>query len=226
MKKLYYYLIIIFVQFSCHSGISDTKNSESFEKSYKEEKGEGLTEYLDTITNIYSNFRYHVAFDAPNNWKTDAGVSEHTIFRAYQADSSITFSINIIELKSDKNNKKPIDVWEFYQSNKQQMDYPFTTFIEEQLKTKVNDYKCVQSYIKNKSCLKRKFNYDFKELDNTYNITVITYQTFIDGLTYTFTLNIPTVFYQEKSAYYDAFFRDVYFLADGERLDEILRNSK
>ena len=102
------------------------------------------------------------------------------------------------------------------------MDYPFTTLIEEQLKTKVNDFNCQHSYIKNNSCLKRKFNYKIRDLDNEYDLTIISYQTYISGFTYTLTLNIPTIFYNENPGYYDSFFRNVYFLKDGELLDEIL----
>ncbi len=212
--------------FDFNNSISQQNNTsgESFEKSFKEQKSQSFNEYLDSATNIYSNLKYHVAYDAPDNWKTDAGVSEHTIFRTYQPDSSQTFSINVIELKFEENEKKTtIDIWEFYQTHKEQMDYPFTTLIEEQLKTKVNEFKCEHSYIKNNSCLKRKFNYNIKDLDNEYNITIISYQTYIGGFTYTFSLNIPTVFYNEKSEYYDALFRNVYFLKNGERLDEILK---
>ena len=224
MRKINFCLVIISFLISCHSNKTEKNKSNDFEKSYKEEKGEGFTEYLDSTTNIYSNFRYHVAFDGPNNWKTDAGVSEHTIFRTYQSDSTQTFSINVIELNFEENEKKStIDIWEFYKNHKEQMDYPFTTLIEEQLKTKVNDFSCEHSYIKNNSCLKRKFNYNIRDLDIEYNVTIISYQTYIDGFTYTFSLNIPTVFYNEKREYYDALFTNVYLLKDGERLDEILK---
>jgi hypothetical protein len=212
--------------FDFNNSIPQQNNTsgEYSEKSFKEQKSQSFNEYLDSTTNIYSNFKYHVAFDAPDNWKTDAGVSEHTIFRTYQPDSTQTFSINVIESKLEENEKKStIDIWEVYKNHKEQMDYPFTTSIEEQLKTKVNDYSCEHSYIKNNSCLKRKFNYNIKDLDNEYNVTIISYQTYIDGLTYTFSLNIPTVFCNEKREYYDVLFRNVYFLKNGERLDEILK---
>lgn len=224
MIKIEIAVIIAILLVSCNLKSSGQNNSHDFEKSFKEQHNQNFYQYLDTTTNIYSNFKYHVAFDAPDNWKSDAGVSEHTIFRTFQPDSSLTFSINVIELKFGENEKKStIDIWEFYQNHKEQMDYPFTTLIEEQLKTKVNDFNCQHSYIKNYSCLKRKFNYKIRDLDYEYSITIISYQTYLSGLTYTFSLNIPTIFYNEKPAYYDAFFRNVYFLKDGERLDEILR---
>ena len=106
MRKITICLIFISFLISCQSNKTKKNKINDFEKSFKEEKGEGFTEYLDSTTNIYSNFKYHVAIDAPDNWKTDAGVSEHTIFRTYQPDSSLTFSINVIELKFGENEKK------------------------------------------------------------------------------------------------------------------------
>lgn len=212
--------------FDFNNSIPQQNNTsgEYSEKSFKEQKSKSFNEYLDSTTNIYSNFKYQVAFDAPDNWKTDAGISEHTIFRTYQIDSSLTFSINVIELKFDENGRKSTpDIWEYYQNHKDQMDLPLITSIEEQLKTKVNDFNCQHSYIKNNSCLKRKYNYKIRDLDNEYSLTIISYQTYRSDFTYTFTLNIPTIFYNEKPGYYDTFFRNVYFLKDGERLDEILK---
>ncbi len=224
MKNRIISIVSFCLLFSCTSNNSNTKKTNDFEKSFKEQETETFDEYLDSTTNIYSNFKYHVAFDAPNNWKTDAGVSEHTIFRTFQTDSSLTFSINVIELQLNENEKnKKIDIWDFYQNNKAQMDYPFTTLIEEQLKTKVNDFSCQKSYIKNNTCLKRKFNYKVKDLDFEYNILIISYQTFLNEFTYTFSLNIPKIFYDENPDYYEAFFRNVYFLKDGEQLDELLK---
>ncbi|MBW8331292.1 MAG: hypothetical protein K0M40_04655 [Prolixibacteraceae bacterium] len=196
------------------------------EKSFKEQQSQSLYEYLDSTTNIYSNFKYHVAFDAPDDWKTDAGVSKHTIFRAFQPDSSLTFSINVIEIQLNENERdRKIDIWDFYQKNKEQMDYPFTKSIEEQLNTKVNNFTCQKSYIKNNICLKRKFNYTVKDLDLEYDVLTISYQTFITEFTYTFSLNIPKILYDENPEYYESFFRNVYFLKDGERLDNVIKES-
>lgn len=225
MKIILFSIIAISILFSCSSTNSNKEKPITFEKSQKEQN-QSFSEYLDSTTNIYSNFKYQIAFDGPDNWKSDAGVSEHTIFRTYQSDSSFTFSINVIELNNlDEDNKKSkVDIWEFYKKNKQQMDYPFTTLLEEQLKTKINDFNCQHSYLKNNSSLKRKFNYSIKDLDLEYNITIISYQTFVNERTYTFTLNIPTLFYNENQEYYERLFGNIYFLNDGERLEELLKS--
>lgn len=223
MTKIKFAVIITIVLSACNLKNSNRNNLNGFEKSFKEQQVQEFNQYLDSATNIYSNFKYHVAFDGPDNWRYDAGVSEHTIYRTFQPDSSLTFSINVIEQKLNENEKK-VDIWDLYQNNKEKMDYPFINSVEEQLNTKVKDYICQKSYIKNNSCLKRRFNYDIKDLNYEYNITIISYQTFINEYTYTFSLNIPTIFYNENSAYFDSFFKNVYFLKDGERLDKLLNS--
>jgi hypothetical protein len=143
-----------------------------FEKSFKEQQGQNFNQHLDSATNVYANFKYHVAFDGPDNWKSDMGVSAHTIFRTFQPDSLLTFSINVIE-KNIKDEDKEIDIWDMYQENKPLMDDGIKTLYEKQLKSKLKDYTYERSFIKNNSCLKFKFNYDIKNLDLEYNLTFI-----------------------------------------------------
>ena len=203
---------------------TNTSTPGQFEKSYKEQGGKKFDQYLDSTTNIYSNFKYHIAFDAPDNWKTDAGVSEHTIFRAYQPDSLLTFSINVIEQELNKNEKSnKVDIWELYQKNREQMDYPFTTLLEEQLNTKIEGFNCEKSTILHNPSLKRSFHCKMKNIDMEYDMTYVFYQTFIKDFTYTVGINIPTIFYNMNPGYYDELFYKVYLLKDSQQLDELLK---
>ncbi len=224
MNRLYFIIFVCGYLVSCNSQNTESKKISDFEKSFKEQKGEGFVEHLDSTTNIYSNFKYHVAFDAPNNWKTDLGVSEHTIFRTFQPDSSTTFSINVIEQKLSEKEKK-IDIWELYQQYKEQFDYQIRTTLEKQLNTKMENLVSQKSYLRNNVSLKRKYNYKFRDLEYEYDVTNISYQTLIGDFTYTFTLSIPTIFYEERTEFYDNLFRNIYFLKDGELLEEVIRES-
>lgn len=224
MNRLYLVILICGFLVSCNSQNKESKKISDFEKSFKEQKGEGFVEHLDSTTNIYSNFKYHVAFDAPDNWKTDLGVSEHTIFRTFQPDSSTTFSINVIEQKLSESEKK-IDIWELYQQYKEQFDYQIRTTLEKQLNTKMENLVSQKSYLRNNVSLKRKYNYKFKDLEYEYDVTNISYQTLIGDFTYTFTLSIPTIFYEEKPEFYGNLFRNIYFLKDGELLEETIKKS-
>jgi len=220
MRNIIIAITILSLLLSCTVNNSNKVNSSYFEKSFKEEKGEGFIEHLDSTTNISSNFRYNIAFDAPDNWKIDAGVSEHTIFRTFQPDSSMTFSINVIEQKLNESEK--IDIWELYQKYKEQFDNQFRTTLETQLNSKMENLVSQKSCLRNNISLKRKFNYKIRDLEFEYDITNISYQTLINDFTYTFTLSIPTILYEEKTEFYDNLFRNIYFLKDGELLEEII----
>lgn len=223
MNRLYFVIIISLV-ISCNYQKSESQKSNDFEKSFKEQKGEGFVEHLDSITNIYSNFRYHVAFDAPDNWDTDLGVSEHTIFRTFQTDSSLTFSINVIEQKLSEKEKKT-DIWELYEQYKEQFDYQIRTTLEKQLKTKLENLVSQKSYLRNNVCLKQKYNYKFRNLEYEYDVTNISYQTLIGDFTYTFTLSIPTILYEENTEFYENLFTNIYFLKDGEQIEDVIKKS-
>ncbi|PKQ46763.1 hypothetical protein [Confluentibacter flavum] len=229
MKNITLLLFFAITLASCQENKKKADVTDDFEKSYKEQKDSDLlpehTEHFDSINNLYSNYKYKVAFDAPNHWTSDAGVSEHTIFRTFQPDSAITFAINVIELKVDENEKAP-DIWEMYQTQSEKMDYPFKVLIPKQFNSKAEDFIASKTYIKNKTTLKRKFKYLVRELELEYYNTSIVYQTLIDNLTYTFSLDIPTMFYDENPSFYDNLIRNVTFLYGKEDVNKYLNKKE
>jgi len=225
MKKTLVIISIFLLWISCNSNKSVSKQIDNdFGKSFKEDKGEEFNVHLDSLTNIYSNFKYHVAFDAPDNWKTDVGVSEHTVFRTFQKDSSITFSINVIDMNLTNNKLNSFeDIWDFYQKNKEQLDTPIISFFENQMNTNIKGYNCKKVFIKNKVCLKRMFYYKVKNLDLEYNIQTVSYQTFINDWSLTFTLSIPKIFYDENQNHWEMLFNNIYFLKNSEKIHKLLK---
>ncbi|WP_233899223.1 hypothetical protein [Tenacibaculum piscium] len=226
MKYKILIFLFVFLLVSCNSKSSKPKNIDSgFEKSFKEQNENTFNEHIDSITNIYSNFKYNVAYDGPDKWNFDTGVSEHTIYRTYESDSAITFSVNVIEVKKNSIKKnKNLNIWTLYQENKEQMDKPLTKLLEEQLNTKVEGFKATKAYLKNNVALRRTLNYMIRNLDYEYDNTVVQYQVLIDNLTFTFSLDIPTMFYKENPYYYEELFNNVYFLKNGERLNQLMNN--
>lgn len=217
----YLITLLIFSSFiSCNKNSSIKANDVSFEKSYKELKKENMvefTEFLDSVTNVYSNYKYYVSFDAPDNWKTDMGVSKHTIFRAYEYDSAISFSINVIDVKIENS----VDnIWELYKKNKEAMDSPLILVLTKQLNSEIYGLQAEKSYISNHLSLKRIFNYMIRELDFEYENTCIMHQVRVNDFTFTFSLHIPTEFFKKKPDYYNKMFLNIRFLNNEEIMKE------
>lgn len=219
MRNILALLIVIFTISSCKN--DSTSSEQEFKKSFRQLKSENSEieklEYFDSSSHIYSNYKYHIGFDAPNNWKFDYGLSEHTIFRTYEPDSAITFAINVIEINT--NRKGNIDIWELYKNNTKEMDEPYLSYIESEINTPIENFEASKTYIKNKTCLRRQFEYLKRELDFEYYNTTISYQTMLNNVTYTLTLNIPKVFYEENSEKFEDIFRQVYFLKNQDKLE-------
>ena len=95
--------------------------NNKFKKSLKEEslsQKKEFIEFYDTINKIYSNYKYNIGFKIPKKWSVDKGFSEHTILRTYDADSSNSFTINVIETKYDVEK----DFWKIYDKNKDEFE--------------------------------------------------------------------------------------------------------
>lgn len=229
MRKITIIFYFISTLAYCQQRKDKANSPVFFEKSLKEQKDKGTIpeyiEHFDSIKNVYSNFKYRIAFDAPDHWKSDGGVSEHTIFRIYEADSAITFSINVIEIKLTKEEKKEADklnLWEFYQNNKEKMDYYYKVILPKKYKSEIKNFKVKKSYLKNQVAVKRSFNYMIHQIDYEYNNTSIFYQTYMDNLTYTIGLDVPTTFYDENPEYYENLFLNISFLLNKDDLNKYL----
>lgn len=119
MKKSKIKLILLYgllmLSIGCINKIEKDSKKDLLKPSYKEQKkANDYSEYFDTISNIYSNYKYNIAIRAPKNWKRDRGISEHTIFRTFQKDSGFSLSVNVIEPKYNVVNS----YWAEYKKNK------------------------------------------------------------------------------------------------------------
>jgi hypothetical protein len=109
-KSLLILAIAIFI-IGCKEEKQKTNEEGFLKKSYRELKREGTIsgdmDEFDSINKIYSNYKYNIAFDAPNNWIIDNGNSKYTLLRGNDPELSLTFSIVVAEINSDelKDNK-------------------------------------------------------------------------------------------------------------------------
>lgn len=218
MKKI---LITLFIFYSIQNVNSQQKK---FEKSAKEQNvGEKkkFNEFYDTINNIYSNYKYNIGFKIPKKWVVDKGFSDHTILRTYDADSSNSFTINVIETEYNIE----IFFWETYNKNNVEFEKKYKSMLEDQLKTNIKNYMVEKSFIKNFQSLKRKFEFTRKDQDYEYEIVTIIQQVVRSNFTYSFSLSVPKMFYDTNPIYYNNLFLNLNFLVDKRKLDSLI-NSK
>jgi hypothetical protein len=90
---LLYMLLLVFE--------SNCQTNQTFVPSFKDSNLNGnKIEHLDSVSMIYSNFKYGFSMDFPDNWKFDRGNGEHTVIRAGQKDSFMLVAVNVFELKA------------------------------------------------------------------------------------------------------------------------------
>lgn len=123
--------------------------------SYKEQKKDNdYSDYFDTVSNIYSNYKYNIAIGTPKNWKKDKGVSEHTIFRTFQKDSGCSLSINVIETNYNVENS----YWVEYEKNKNSTEKKYKEIIEQQINSSIKNRFTKITFLKNFKSIKRKYD--------------------------------------------------------------------
>ena len=211
MKKTTIIIALILIIISCKKNNFQNTN-DYFNKSFKELKQKEddtfMLENMDTVFNLYSNYKYSVAFDGPDNWEYDYGASEHSIFNIYQLDSAVFFNIIVMDLKVNK--KKETNIWEVYLNNKKQMDNDFKWAIKSKLKSDFEIGDTRKVYIKNNIAIRKEIDYIARDLDYELDKKMIIYETFRNGNNYTFSLDLPLVFY-EKTRDIMKIFSEIYY---------------
>jgi hypothetical protein len=207
MKKT---VTIAILLFSFATSAQTKPNGKMFKKSYKEKvlnkQETEFNEFFDPKNNLYSNYRYGLSFDAPNHWKKDYGVSEHTIFRAFEQDSAISFFINVLEFKDELVEKDEKNIWEIYSEDKIKFDTIFTKTHSKSLKTKIYNFKVTKSYINNNVSLKITFSTITKELDYEYETYYLIHQLYRNNKMISFGLTLPILIFNLDKIYFEELF--------------------
>lgn len=219
-KKFITILGLFFILFSCNENKKQTKEEKYLKESYKEQKSKGTTseysEDFDSSTNIYSNYKYLISIDAPDNWKVDYGTAKHSIFRGNDPELALTFSIIVVEPKI----KTSQNAWEFYLDNKAKQDAELKNVVQTQFNSKIQNYKVKRSYIRN--IVSTNYTYDFlvRSSDLEYINHVISHQIYRDDFIYTLTAHMPKIVYDEQPEYFENIFNLVTFLPNPEKINE------
>ena len=213
-KKMFWLLYgLLLMNIGCVKKAEPDPLLDLFNPSFKEQKKNVVfLEYYDTISDVYSNFKYNFSIRSPKNWERDQGVSEHTIFRSFQKDSGYSLSANVIEIKYNIEDS----YWEDYKKNQIYLEKKFKEIIEKQINSSIiHDYTNI-TFLKNYKCLKRKYDYQLINGDKKVDMTTISYQIPKDNYIYNFTITVPNIFFQKKPVYFDNILSDVNWLPNKE----------
>lgn len=219
MKKITIILFSLSLSFlgSCKkSNAGENDLTKDFEDSYKEKIAVGTVDtkqdfLIDSVNNMYYNFRYKFSFKYPKNWKVDSGLTKNTIFNATEIDSAISFKVIAVELIKDSEsynmqdaiyNKNAIEINELKKIIKRN--------VEELTKLQIENYKFEKSYIKNYSAFKSSWNYIIKDTEYEYDFKGIIYNYWRAPYSYTIAVTLPLEFYEGNEEYYNNLFSNYY----------------
>ncbi|WCO02656.1 hypothetical protein [Psychroserpens ponticola] len=222
MKIKYITLAFLLILASCNESKKTTKEEKYLKESYKEQKSdESLSkhsEHFDSLTNIYSNYKYLISIDAPDHWEIDFGTAKHSIFRGNDPELALTFSIVVVEPKTELKHSK--NAWEFYLDNKTKQDAELKTIVKTQFNSEIQNYKANKSYIRNIISANHAYDFLVKSTDLEYLNHVINHQIYNNDYIYTLTAHMPKIVYDEQPEYFERLFNLITFLPHSEKINE------
>ena len=205
-------LILLLTCSFCACSQEKSYTKKDLGKSYKKQLQDGdinkdEVEYFDKETRLYSNFKYKIAFKETKGWTIDYGSQENTIYRAYQADSGFTFSVNVIEIGESLDNIHSmidgVKLKEYKEKVISQLQAVYVNPI---------DFDIKKSYLKNFPATKTTYRSITRQGDLEYEDYSLMYQVLRDGNMYTFTLIGPYILYEENPSYFEDLFLNINFL--------------
>jgi hypothetical protein len=150
--------------------------------------------------NKYSNHYFNVVTDFPDNWEVDRGMSEYSLFRAYQADSALSLAISTVPIESENEGSNifhnPLDRMNSMANG----DY--RSFLMNQLKkntsSDIYDFQLSEEKIRSDNFLVHSYKYD-ETVDNmVIPFYSISYQTILWNVVYTIGYSGPLAFYDQR----------------------------
>lgn len=218
INKFTVFLLIFITVLGCkeksNKDISDP--TDSFESSFKEnlKKENDLEDEIlfDEKSKIYTNKLYNISMDFPDHWEVDMGTTENSLVRGIERDSGIAFIVIPIELKKDSRQYKLqnqlIDV---YESDQKMYEKVMSDNIERMTGEKILSYETEKSFIKNQPSIKSRYKTIIRDLDVEYEMTTVTHNFWKAPYSYTLSLSLPSVWYEENPKKYDWLYSNFFF---------------
>lgn len=182
--------------------------NDSFKKQLSNGEIDKNEIVIDSTNRIYSNYKYGIAFKENRGWGLDYGVGQYTILRAYQNDSAISFSINVIEtdLKKEINMHQVVEL-NGLETYKDQLIRQMS-----EVYTDIFDSKVEKTFFKNIPATKITFKYKYRSDNETYIMNTTMYQ-FIRGKNIiTCGINTLDLLFQKNPNQFDPVFDNVSIL--------------
>lgn len=164
---------------------------------------------FDEKYNIYTNSYYNISFDGPDNWDTDFGIGDKSIYRTYDKKNGITFKILVDEFQKEQT--KYYNSWSFYGENKERYEKTMRNQIS---KGKGYNFNFERGMIRNNPTIKTTCNYKIKSINKETEFQFISHMTFGKKFIHSFGLVLPKNIYDNNKIKYEEFFNNVYFLKD------------
>jgi hypothetical protein len=140
------------------------------------------------------------------------GTSENSLVRGIERDSGITFIVVPIELKKDSRQYKLqnqlIDV---YESDQKMYEQVMSDNLEKMTGKKILSYETEKSFIKNQPSIKSRYKTIMRDLDVEYEMTTVTHNFWKAPYSYTLSLSLPSVWYEENPMKYDWLYSNFFF---------------
>lgn len=200
--------ILIFINLPQKSD-KDKSTESDFATSFKESNdNSSFNEYLDSVKLIYSNYRYGIAMDLPDNWTIDKGVAEHTLIRASQKDSGITFVINVIELKDMTSD---VTLWQIYDDKSFGFEEAYKDMLAKSVNVDIYNLSSRKVNVTNREAIEWKFNFMLKNVDIEYEVQGIYYSIYVLPYSFTVAISVPTMFYKNNPDRYNYLIHNLSF---------------
>jgi len=185
---------------------------DSFKEKLNKDKALEAQVLFDEKSKIYTNKLYNISMDFPDNWEVDMGTSENSLVRGIQKDSGITFIVIPIELqKGSRTYNLQSQLLDAYDSDKKMYEKVMTDNIEKLIGQKVLNFETEKSYMKNQKTIKSKYETVMRDLDVEYNMTTVTQSFWRPPYSYTISLSLPSIWYEENPTKYDWLFSNFFF---------------
>jgi len=183
---------------------------DGFEEPYKKQIQLGKidkskTEFYDSSSNVFSNFKYGFSYIKPKRWDYDNGSGLITVFRTMVIDSGIFLSINILK-SNQKINPSVHDVLDVAGFE------GFKTQYLKKYEKKPLYFNVEKTFFRDLPTLKIETRHIEREGDFEIEWSSTSLVFWKKNTQFTIGLNVPYMYYQLNSNYYESLFYGFNFL--------------